>query len=70
MVPKSPYGVSKLYSFWITKVYRQAYGFHASNEFYLIMKVLGEEKHLLLEKLRGFCQKKFWDQKTYFISGI
>ena len=31
MVPKSPYGVSKLYSFWITKVYRQAYGFHASN---------------------------------------
>ena len=31
MVPKSPYGVSKLYSFWITKVYREAYGFHASN---------------------------------------
>ena len=22
MVPKSPYGVSKLYSYWITKVYR------------------------------------------------
>ena len=31
MVPKSPYGVSKLYSYWITKVYREAYGFHASN---------------------------------------
>ena len=31
MVPKSPYGVSKLYSYWITKVYRQAYGFFASN---------------------------------------
>ena len=31
MVPKSPYGVSKLYSFWITKVYREAYGFHSSN---------------------------------------
>ena len=25
MIPKSPYGVSKLYSYWITKVYRQAY---------------------------------------------
>ena len=31
MIPKSPYGVSKLYSYWITKVYRQAYGFHACN---------------------------------------
>lgn len=29
--PRSPYGVSKLYSFWITKNYREAYGVHASN---------------------------------------
>ena len=31
MTPKSPYGVSKLYSYWITKVYREAYGFFACN---------------------------------------
>ena len=31
MVPKSPYGVSKLYSYWITKVYREAYGLYACN---------------------------------------
>lgn len=31
MIPKSPYGVSKLYSYWITKVYRQAYNFFACN---------------------------------------
>ena len=31
MVPKSPYGVSKLYSYWMTRVYRDAYGFFASN---------------------------------------
>ncbi len=31
MIPKSPYGVSKLYSFYITKVYREAYGFFACN---------------------------------------
>ena len=31
MVPKSPYGVSKLYSYWITRVYREAYGFFACN---------------------------------------
>ena len=31
MVPKSPYGVSKLYSYYITRVYREAYGFFACN---------------------------------------
>lgn len=29
--PKSPYGVSKLYAYWITVNYRQSYGLHASN---------------------------------------
>jgi len=29
--PRSPYGVSKLYGFWITKNYREAYNMFASN---------------------------------------
>lgn len=29
--PRSPYGVAKLYSYWITVNYREAYGIHASN---------------------------------------
>ena len=29
--PKSPYGVAKLYSYWITSVYREAYGIYACN---------------------------------------
>lgn len=29
--PRSPYGVAKLYGFWILKNYREAYGMHASN---------------------------------------
>ena len=29
--PRSPYGVAKLYSYWIVKNYREAYGMHASN---------------------------------------
>jgi GDPmannose 4,6-dehydratase len=29
--PRSPYGVAKLYSYWIVKNYREAYGLHASN---------------------------------------
>jgi GDPmannose 4,6-dehydratase len=29
--PRSPYGVAKLYAYWITKNYREAYGFYACN---------------------------------------
>jgi GDPmannose 4,6-dehydratase len=29
--PRSPYGAAKLYAYWITVNYRQAYGIHASN---------------------------------------
>lgn len=29
--PKSPYGSAKLYAYWITVNYREAYGLHASN---------------------------------------
>jgi GDPmannose 4,6-dehydratase len=30
-MPRSPYGAAKLYAYWITVNYREAYGFHASN---------------------------------------
>ncbi len=29
--PRSPYGAAKVYGYWITVNYREAYGFHASN---------------------------------------
>jgi GDPmannose 4,6-dehydratase len=29
--PRSPYGVAKVYSYWITRNYREAYGMFASN---------------------------------------
>ena len=29
--PHSPYAVAKLYAYWITVNYREAYGIHASN---------------------------------------
>jgi GDPmannose 4,6-dehydratase len=29
--PRSPYGAAKVYSYWITKNYREAYGMHAVN---------------------------------------
>jgi GDPmannose 4,6-dehydratase len=29
--PRSPYGAAKVYSYWMTRNYREAYGIHASN---------------------------------------
>ena len=58
MVPKSPYGVSKLYSYWITKIYRQLMDF-ACNGILLIMKVQDEVKHLS-RKIKCFCKKNLW----------
>jgi hypothetical protein len=29
--PRSPYAAAKLYAYWITVNYREAYGMHASN---------------------------------------
>ena len=40
--PRSPYGVAKLYAYWITINYREAYGIYACNGIYSIMKVLEE----------------------------
>ena len=31
LAPESPYGTSKLFGYWITKNYREAYGMHATN---------------------------------------
>ena len=43
--PRSPYAVAKLYAYWITKNYREAYNnMFACNGILLITKVLEEEK--------------------------
>ena len=59
MVPKSPYGVSKLYSYWITKVYREAYNFYACNGILFNHESPRRGETLLLEKLQCFLLKKF-----------
>ena len=48
--PRSPYGVAKLYSHWITINYRELTTCLCPMVFCLIMKVLYVEKHLLQKK--------------------
>jgi GDPmannose 4,6-dehydratase len=42
--PRSPYAVAKMYAYWITVNYREAYGIYACNEFYLTTRALYGEK--------------------------
>ena len=49
--PRSPYAVAKLYAYWISVNYREAYGIFASNGILLIMNLHLEVKRLLPEKL-------------------
>ena len=44
--PRSPYAVSKLFAYWITVNYREAYECMHVMEFYLITNLRGEVKHL------------------------
>ena len=48
--PRSPYGVAKLYAYWITVNYRESYGMYACNEYYSITRVQGEARPSLLER--------------------
>ena len=54
--PRSPYGVSKLFAYWMTVNYREAYGIHASNGILFNHGSQFEEKHLLLEKSQEHFQ--------------
>ena len=57
--PRSPYGVAKLYAYWITKNYREAYNILHVMVFYLIMSHLLEEKLLLQENYKSSIKNCF-----------
>lgn len=80
--PRSPYGVAKLYSFWIVKNYREAYGLYACNgilfnhesvrrgeEFITrkITKAVGSNKVLEIGNLDA---KRDWGYAPDFVKGM
>ena len=67
MVPKSPYGVSKLYSYWMTKIYREAYGFYACNGILFNHESPRRGETFVTRKITMFLQKKCLDQMKYCI---
>ena len=69
IVPKSPYGVSKLYSYWITKVYRQAYGFYTFNVILFNHESPRRGETFVTRKITMFFAKKFLGQKDILYLG-
>ena len=69
MIPKSPYGVSKLYSYWITKVYREAYGFYACNGILFNHESPRRGETFVTRKITMFFAKKFLGNKDILYLG-
>ena len=69
MVPKSPYGVSKLYSYWITRVYRDAYNFFACNGILFNHESPRRGETFVTKKITMFFAKKILGSKEVLYLG-
>ncbi len=69
MVPKSPYGVSKLFSYYTTKVYREAYGFYACNGILFNHESPRRGETFVTRKITMYFAKKFLGSKEILYLG-
>jgi len=65
--PRSPYGVAKLYAYWITVNYREAYGMYACNGILSTMNRRAGGKPLSPVRSRGAWRALMPASKTAFI---
>ena len=69
--PRSPYGVAKLYAFWITKNYREAYDIFAVNGILFNHESpLRGETFVSRKITRAACSIKLGKQKKLFLGNI
>ena len=69
MIPKSPYGVSKLYSYFITKIYREAYGFYTCNGILFNHESPRRGETFVTRKITMFFAKKILGSKEILYLG-
>ena len=69
MVPKSPYGVAKLFSYYTTKVYREAYGFYACNGILFNHESPRRGETFVTRKITMFFAKKVLGSKDILYLG-
>lgn len=69
--PRSPYGVAKLYGFWITKNYRESYGMYACNGILFNHESpLRGETFVTRKITRGVAKIKLGMQEKLFMGNI
>ncbi len=69
--PRSPYGVAKLYGYWITVNYREAYGFHASNGILFNHESPIRGETFVTRKItRGVAAIELGQQKTLYLGNL
>ncbi len=69
LVPKSPYGVAKLYSYWITRIYRDAYGIFACNGILFNHESPRRGETFVTRKITMFFAKKILGSKEILYLG-
>jgi GDPmannose 4,6-dehydratase len=69
--PRSPYGAAKLYAYWITVNYREAYGLHASNGILFNHEGPTRGETFVTRKItRGVAAIKLGLQPTLFLGNL
>ena len=69
--PRSPYGVAKLYSYWITVNYREAYGMYACNGILFNHESPRRNESFVTRKItRGLCKIAFGLNKCLNLGNI
>ena len=69
--PRSPYGVAKLYGYWIVKNYREAYGFHASSGILFNHESPRRGETFVTRKItQGLCRSSVGLQKVLYLGNV
>jgi len=69
--PRSPYGVAKLYGFWIIKNYRESYGLHASSGILFNHESPRRGETFVTRKItRGLKAIQKGDQKVLYLGNL
>ena len=69
--PKSPYGVAKLYAYWITSVYRESYGIFACNGILFNHESPRRGETFVTRKITRFLtRKKHGSKETLYLGNL
>ena len=69
--PKSPYGVAKLYSYWMTSVYRESYGLYACNGILFNHESPRRGETFVTRKITRFLtKKKLGSKETLYLGNL